>query len=83
MALGLQGAMVTEIFPVRSRVTSMSIAYSITLALAGGIAPLVSTALIDATGYALSPAFYLMIYGVIGLATLWPMWETNANSLSD
>jgi len=24
-----------------------------------------------------------MIYGVIGLATLWPMWETNANSLSD
>ena len=36
MALGLQGAMVVEIFPLRTRVTSMSFAYSITLALAGG-----------------------------------------------
>ena len=42
MALGLQGAMVVEIFPLRTRVTSMSFAYSITLALAGGTAPLVS-----------------------------------------
>ena len=32
MALGLQGAMVVEIFPLRTRVTSMSFAYSITLA---------------------------------------------------
>ena len=48
MALGLQGAMVVELFPLRTRVTSMSFAYSITLALAGGTAPLVSTWLIDA-----------------------------------
>ena len=47
MALGLQGAMVVEIFPLRTRVTSMSFAYSITLALAGGTAPLVSTWLIE------------------------------------
>ena len=38
LALGLQGAMVVEIFPLRTRVTSMSFAYSITLALAGGTA---------------------------------------------
>ena len=50
MALGLQGAMVVEIFPLRTRVTSMSFAYSITLALAGGTAPLVSTWLIDRLG---------------------------------
>src|SRR5215510_2769293 len=47
MALGLQGAMVVEIFPLRSRVTSMSFAYSVTLALAGGLVPLLSTWLID------------------------------------
>ena len=47
MALGLQGAMVVEIFPLRTRVTSMSVAYSITLALAGGLAPLVATWLVD------------------------------------
>ena len=42
MALGLQGAMLVEIFPLRTRVTSMSLAYSMTLALAGGTAPLVA-----------------------------------------
>ncbi len=82
MSLGLQGAMVVEIFPLRSRVTSMSIAYSITLALAGGTAPLVSTWLIGATGEALSPAFYVMIYGLIGLAIMIPMKETNGRSLN-
>ena len=41
--------MVVEIFPLRTRVTSMSLAYSVTLALAGGTAPLVSTWLIDAS----------------------------------
>ena len=84
MALGLQGAMVVEIFPVRSRVTSMSIAYSITLALAGGTAPLVSTWLIDTLHLsAESPAFYIMLYGAIGLAIMWPMAETNGRSLDD
>ena len=77
MALGLQGAMVVEIFPLRTRVTSMSFAYSITLALAGGTAPLVSSWLIDRTANSVSPAYYIMLYGVIGLALMWPMRETN------
>src|SRR4029077_3918706 len=38
MALGLQGGILVEIFPLRSRVTSMSIAYSFALAAAGGTA---------------------------------------------
>lgn len=81
MALGLQGAMVVEIFPVRTRVTSMSVAYSVTLALTGGLAPLVSAWMIDATGWALSPAFYIMMFGVIGLAIMLPMRETNSRAL--
>ncbi len=81
MALGLQGAMVVEIFPLRSRVTSMSVAYSVTLALAGGTAPLVATWLIDQTGNPLSPAFYIMLFGVIGLAIMRPMRETNGRAL--
>ena len=68
MALGLQGAMVVEIFPLRTRVTSMSFAYSITLALAGGTAPLVSSWLIETLGHPLAPAYYIMLYGAIGLA---------------
>ncbi len=83
MALGLQGAMVVEIFPLRTRVTSMSFAYSITLALAGGTAPLVSTWLIETLGQPLAPAYYIMVYGVIGLALMWPMQETNTQALDE
>jgi MHS family proline/betaine transporter-like MFS transporter len=83
MALGLQGAMVVEIFPLRTRVTSMSFAYSITLALAGGTAPLVSTWLIETLGHPLAPAYYIMLYGAIGLALMWPMEETNTRALNE
>ena len=81
MALGLQGAMLVEIFPLRSRVTSMSVAYSVTLALAGGTAPIVATWLVDALGKPDWPAFYIMVYGVLGLPIMWPMKETNDRRL--
>ncbi|MFB3852846.1 MAG: MFS transporter [Vicinamibacterales bacterium] len=83
MALGLQGAMVVEIFPLRTRVTSMSFAYSITLALAGGSAPFVSTWLIKTFGNPMVPAYYIMLYGIIGLAIMWPMEETNTKVLEE
>jgi MFS transporter, MHS family, proline/betaine transporter len=83
MALGLQGAMLVEIFPLRTRVTSLSFAYSMTLAVAGGTAPLVSTWLVERTGQPLAPAWYVMIYGVIALALIWPMRETNTRSLRE
>jgi MHS family proline/betaine transporter-like MFS transporter len=83
MALGLQGAMVVEIFPLRTRITSMSLAYSLTLALAGGTAPLVSTWLIETLRRPLAPAYYMMLYGAIGLALMWPMRETNTLRLDE
>ena len=81
LALGLQGAMIVEIFPLRSRVTSMSVAYSVALALAGGTAPLVSAWLIDTLGAPLAPAWYIVAHGALGLAIMWPMAETNARPL--
>jgi MHS family proline/betaine transporter-like MFS transporter len=83
MALGLQGAMLVEIFPLRTRVTSMSFAYSVTLALAGGTAPLVSAWLVERFGQPLAPAWYIMLYGAIGIALMWPMNETNARRLDE
>jgi MHS family proline/betaine transporter-like MFS transporter len=82
MALGLQGAMVVEIFPLRTRVMSMSFAYSVTLVLSGGIAPFVSTWMIDSLHEALAPAYYMLGYGVIGLAVMLPMRETNTRALA-
>jgi MHS family proline/betaine transporter-like MFS transporter len=81
LALGLQGAMLVEIFPLRSRVTSMSVAYSVALALAGGTAPLVSAWLIDTLGEPLAPAYYILAHGAVGLALMWPMAETNRRPL--
>jgi MHS family proline/betaine transporter-like MFS transporter len=83
MALGLQGAMVVEIFPLRTRITSMSLAYSLTLALAGGSAPLVSSWLIETFGNPLLPAYYIMMYALIGVAIMWPMEETNTRRLDE
>jgi MHS family proline/betaine transporter-like MFS transporter len=83
MALGLQGAMAVEIFPLRTRVTSMSLAYSVTLMLSGGIAPFVATWLIDLLGQPMAPAYYTMGYGVIGLALMSSMKETNHRALDD
>ena len=72
-----------EIFPLRTRVTSMSFAYSITLALAGGLAPLVATWLILATEWTMAPVFFVLAYGLIGLPIMLGMRETNARSLDD
>jgi len=81
MAFGLQGAMLVEIFPLRTRVTSMSFAYSVTLSLSGALAPIISIWLLDIVGSAIAPAYYIAAYGVIALAVLLPMKETNARRL--
>jgi MHS family proline/betaine transporter-like MFS transporter len=81
MALGMQGAMLVEIFPLRTRVTSMGLAYSVTLALAGGSAPLASTWLIETFHRPTLPAYLIIAYGLIGLAIMAPMKETNGREL--
>jgi len=83
MALGLQGAMLVEIFPLRTRVTSMSFGYSVTLALSGGVAPFVAASLIRETDNPMTLAYYAMVYGVIGLFLMWPMKETNSRSIDE
>jgi MHS family proline/betaine transporter-like MFS transporter len=61
----------------------MSFAYSVTLALAGGTAPLVSTWLIERMNQPLAPAYYIIAYGAIGLGLMFPMKETNQRSLDE
>ena len=61
----------------------MSFGYSVTLALSGGVVPLVASWLIQETGNVMMPAYYVMVYGVIGLLLMWPMKETNSRSLDE
>jgi MHS family proline/betaine transporter-like MFS transporter len=82
MALGLQGALVVEIFPLRTRVTSMSFAYGITLALAGGLFPFLATWMIKNWGTT-ALAIYAIGYGLIGLPIMLGMRETNQRSLDE
>jgi len=81
MAFGLQGAMVVEIFPLSTRVTSMSFAYSVTLALTGGMAPLIATWLIEGLNQPMASALYIFVLGAVGLVLMWPMEETNQRAL--
>lgn len=67
------GAMIpllTEIMPVRIRTTGFSLAFSLATAIFGGFTPLVSTALIHATGNKASPALWLSAAAVISLTAV-------------
>ena len=54
----------------------MGIGFNIAVAAFGGTTPLVTEALVNATGDDLMPAYYLMLAGVIGLATVKFLPET-------
>ena len=81
LGLGMQGAMVVEIFPLRTRVTSLSFAFSVAIALTGGLTPLVSTWLIERLNQPMAPAFAITALAVFGLFVLLPMAETNTRAL--
>jgi len=43
----------------------------------------VSSWLIERLQQPLAPAYYIMLYGAIGLAAIWPMQETNTRRLDE
>lgn len=68
--MGPLGALMAELFPARMRTTGLSISYAFGVAIFGGLAPLISTWLIAATGSKLAPAFYLIMAGLVSLSAL-------------
>lgn len=68
--LGPLPALMAEMFPVRARTSGLSICYAVGVAVFGGLAPLIHTALIAATGDPASPSFYLIAAAVVSLAAL-------------
>jgi len=67
---GVQGtlpAAMYEMFPTRTRLSGLGMAYNIAMSLFGGTAPLVSTYLISRTGSIIAPAYYLIAVAVISL----------------
>jgi MFS family permease len=72
--IGLVGgplpALLSEQFPTRTRVTGVSLAYALSVAVFGGTAPFIITALVSATGNSLTAAYYTIGCGLITLITL-------------
>jgi MHS family proline/betaine transporter-like MFS transporter len=59
--VGGLAALMSELFPTRTRTTGVSVAYSLGVTTFGGFAPLVIAWLIAATGSKVAPSYYLML----------------------
>lgn len=73
----------TEMFGTRSRYLGFALAFNVGATLFGGVAPLVGTWLIATTGNPSSPAFFLILLGVMSLIGLLLSKETVRTDLVD
>lgn len=69
-------ATLPALFPTGIRQGGLSIAYNVSVSLFGGTTPVVMTALINATGDAKWPGYYLMAAGTIAAITLFFVQES-------
>lgn len=63
------------LFPTLVRYGGVSVGFNISVALFGGTTPLISEALVSATGNSMTPAVLLMVAGVVGLVTVYATRE--------
>ena len=62
--------LVATLIPVASRYTGLSISYNIASALFGGTAPLMATVIMERSGNALAPGWYVSLCAVLSLIAL-------------
>lgn len=79
--LGTHAVWSAETLPTRTRQSGLSIGYNLTAALFAGTVPYLMTVLISATGSALVPGPYLMIFAVVGLIAALSLRETAGCTL--
>ena len=80
---GPQAAFIAELFSTKLRYSGASMGYQIAGVLGGGIAPLVSIALVKATGTAFSVSFYVLAMVALTLVALAVAPETARIDLHD
>jgi MFS transporter, MHS family, proline/betaine transporter len=79
--VAISASALPALFPTASRFGAMAVAYNVAVSLFGGTTPLISQALIAATGNTLMPAFYIMLFAALGLVALLAMRETAKRPL--
>jgi len=83
LCAGVACAVLAEEFPTRVRYTALSVSYGLSVAIFGGFAPFIGTALIQATGNPTAPAYYVMFGGVLGLIAVYFVREGARRPLLD
>jgi len=64
-------ALLSEVFPTRTRYTASAITYNMAYTIFGGTAPLMATWLIGMTGTNLAPAYYLIAISLLPWPVAW------------
>jgi metabolite-proton symporter len=81
---GPQAAFFSELFGTRVRYSGASLGYQLASPLAGGMAPLIATALLDWSGGKPWPvAAYLVGMAAITIASVWAAKETSRDELAE
>ena len=75
-------AVLAELFPTHVRATGVALTYSLGVAIFGGFAPALITALIGWTGQPVAIAFYLMLAAVVSLATVLRLTDRTGEQLA-
>ena len=70
-----------SLFPTRVRAAGLSVSFNVAVSLFAGTTSLVVGALVSATGDLNWPAYYLVIAGVVGAASLWYVREPNGRRM--
>lgn len=83
MVFSINPAVMAEILPHKIRVSTLSVAYNLTLTFFGGTAPLIALFLVTWTGSEFSPVYYLMGLSIVSLVTIFSIPETGGRKLRD
>ena len=67
---GALPSLMAKVFPTATRVSGMSLAYNIGVAVFGGFAPSIAQTLVDVTGSKLAPSYYMIATALLSLAAV-------------
>lgn len=76
-------ALLSEMFPTRIRYTALSITYGLAVSIFGGLAPYVSTLLIQVTSDPLAPSYYVVIAGIASFIAVFFVEERAGKPLPE
>jgi MHS family shikimate/dehydroshikimate transporter-like MFS transporter len=78
---GPQASFFAELFGTEVRYSGASVGYQLATVLAGGLTPLIATALLTASGSTAPIAWYLVALGALSVVSVWAAVETRGRDL--